>query len=244
MNTKKEEQDMRAFSGMFFVFDGIDGSGKATQTNLLAQRFRDEGYATRKFSFPQYGQPSAALVEAYLRGDFGPANKINPYAASICYAFDRYAAAPQIRAHLEKDGVSIADRYVSANAGHQGGKLPTQQELRQFLQWLWDMEFTKFQIPKPTLTIILEITPEVSFRLNQKKSAEKQGQRAYLGGKITDQHENLRHLQDAFRVFRMLPELFPKEFIRVSCLENGSLRSPEKIHEEIWNLISALAQHL
>lgn len=234
---------MKACSGMFFVFDGIDGSGKATQTNLLLQRFRDEGYNAKKFSFPQYGKSSAALVEAYLRGDFGQANEINPYAASLCYAFDRYAAAPEIRAHLTQGGIIIADRYVSANAGHQGGKLRTQQELRNFLQWLWDLEFAKLGIPKPTLAIILEISPETSLRLNQEKSAEKQAQRAYLGERKKDQHENLKHLESAFRVFRMLPELFPREFVRVSCLANGALRAPEDIHEEVWNLISALARH-
>lgn len=233
---------MKAFSGMFFVFDGIDGSGKATQTNLLLQRFRDEGYNAKKFSFPQYGKSSAALVEAYLRGDFGQANEINPYAASLCYAFDRYVAASAIRAHFEKGGIVIADRYVSANAGHQGGKLSSEQDLRQFLTWLWDLEFEKLQIPKPTLTIILEISPEVSFRLNKAKSAEKQEQRAYLGEKKADQHENVRHLESAFSVFRMLTELFPREFTRVFCLANGALRAPEDIHEEVWNLVSAVAR--
>ena len=112
---------MQKQTGKFIVIDGTDGSGKATQTELLVKRLAQAGYEVVMADFPQYGQKSAGLVEHYLNGKYGTALDVGPYRASIFYAADRYDASFQIRQWLKEGKIVISNRYVTANMAHQGG---------------------------------------------------------------------------------------------------------------------------
>ncbi|NTU50990.1 MAG: hypothetical protein HGA94_00920 [Candidatus Aminicenantes bacterium] len=94
--------------GKLIVIDGTDGSGKATQTELLRRRLRREGKRVRTISFPRHGHPSGYMVERYLAGDFGTAAQVGPYRGSMFYALDRYAASFQIRKWLADGDVVIS----------------------------------------------------------------------------------------------------------------------------------------
>lgn len=218
--------------GTLFVIDGTDGSGKKTQTELLAQRLEKEGYTVLSISFPTYGQPSGALVESYLRGDFGDqAQDINPYVASTFYAADRFAQSPKIKQALSKSTVVVTDRYVTANMAHQGGKFTNRQERRDYLEWVYDFEFTKARLPKPTLNIILHVPTEVSMALVDHR------------GNVKDIHEkNPTHLKQAEETYLEIAELFP-DTVLIECCENGSILSREKIHELIWERVSPLLRN-
>lgn len=148
--------------GHLIVIEGMDGSGKSTQferlTALLSQKNRIMG-----ISFPEYDKPSAALVKMYLSGEFSKnASDVNPYAASTFYAADRYAS---YKLYWEKfyseGGTVIAGRYVSSNAVHQTPKLP-QEQWDGFLEWLSDYEYDKLGLPRPDITILLDVTEEIS----------------------------------------------------------------------------------
>ena len=108
--------------GKFIVIDGTNGSGKATQTHLLMEELKLNGYPVEMTDFPQYGTKSAGLIEEYLNGKYG---QVGPHAASIFYAIDRFDASFKIRQWLQEGKVVISNRYVTANAGHQGGKIAT-----------------------------------------------------------------------------------------------------------------------
>ena len=112
--------------GRLLVIEGIDGSGKSTQLELLCRRLRDGGRDFERLSFPRYGEPSSALLRMYLNGEFGPGpDSVNAYAASVFFAVDRFASfALDWRARYESGGLFVSDRYVSSNAIHQGAKLP------------------------------------------------------------------------------------------------------------------------
>jgi len=138
-----------------------DGSGKATQTNLLVDRLRQSGYQVEVADFPRYGKKSAALVEDYLNGKFGSPKEVGPYRASIFYAIDRYDASFEIKKWLEQGKIVICNRYVSANMGHQAGKIENKEERDKFLNWLEDLEFNIFNIPKPDVVIFLYVPPEI-----------------------------------------------------------------------------------
>src|SRR3989344_2493977 len=127
--------------GKLIVIDGTDGSGKKTQTQLLLERLQNAGYPALSVSFPQYGKKSAGLVEEYLGGRYGQPDEISPYAASLFYALDRFDLSAEIRAALDAGKIVITDRYVTANAGHQGGKLKNLSERKKFLAWLYDTEY-------------------------------------------------------------------------------------------------------
>ena len=158
-----------AKKGKFIVIDGTDGSGKATQTEKLVDRLRAEEYSVFMLDFPQYGERSAALVEDYLNGKFGTAEEVGPYRASIFYACDRFAASKKIKERLERGEVVVSNRYVSANMGHQAGKIADPLERDNFLEWLESLEYDIFGIPRPDCQILLYADPVIAQKLVDKK---------------------------------------------------------------------------
>lgn len=152
--------------GTLYVIEGLDGSGKATQTALLCEYLRGSGRTVRHVSFPNYDESSSALVKSYLAGEFGKSpDAVNAYAASSFYAVDRYAA---YKKHWQRDyedgGVIVADRYTTSNAVYQMTKLP-RDEWDAYLQWLEDYEYRLLALPAPDSVIFLDMPPEVSQRL-------------------------------------------------------------------------------
>ncbi len=220
---------------VFIVIDGIDGSGKATQTNILKERLRKEGYKVSIFDFPRYGKPSASLVEDYLNGKFGSADSLSPEAASILFAIDRFAAKTDIENALKNGDIIISNRYVSSNMGHQAGKIRNIEKRKEFMNWLDNLEYHIFGIPRPDLSIFLDVPPRLGQMLVDKK-----GERNYLKGEKRDIHEaDISHLTNAYGVFAELSEK-DDMWVRIECVKNGKLSSTEEISELIWENISKL----
>lgn len=221
--------------GKFIVIDGTDGSGKATQTKLLIKRLKKEGYLVRMADFPQYGKKSAALVEEYLNGQFGSAREIGPYRASIFYACDRYAASFKIRKWLNEGKIVVSNRYVTANMGHQGGKIKNRKDRNKYFNWLYNLEYNLFDIPKPNLNIILHADAAIAQKLVDKK-----GNRDYVGGKKRDLHEkDLKHLRDAEKVYLEIAKAFPG-FVLVECTKAGQIMAREDISNLIWGKVKQI----
>ncbi len=224
-------------SGKFIVFEGLDGSGKSTQTKLMVKRLKQEGYNSVAYDFPQYGKKSAGLVEEYLNGKYGTSEDVGPYRASLFYACDRYDASFKIRKWLDQGKILICDRYLASSVGHQGGKIKDKKERKKFLKWLYELEYKIFGIPKPDITFILKTSPVFSRKLSPKitDKEKKRKRELYLGKKKRDIHEkDLDHLTLALQSYLEAAKEFPKDFEIIECLENNKLLSPEIIHQKIW----------
>jgi dTMP kinase len=219
--------------GIFIVLDGIDGSGKGTQTKMLVERLQKEGFDVETISFPQYGKKSAGAVEEYLNSNYG---MIDAKQASVLYAVDRFDASFQINDWLNNGKVVITNRYVTANAGHQGGKIAEKKDRQEFFKWLHELEYGLFKIPVPDMNIIVHMPAATAQKLvDQKNSAE----RAYAGGKKRDLHEaDINHLKRAEQVFLEIAETFPNTKIVYSVEDGGRLRSPEEVHTMIWEILA------
>jgi len=219
--------------GKFIAIDGTDGSGKGTQAQILKDRFIKEGYDVEMADFPQYGQESAVLVKKYLNGNFGTAKDVGPYRASIFYACDRYSASFKIRSWLNEGKVVISNRYTSANMGHQAGQIKDLGERDKFLDWLEDLEFNIFGIPKPELNILLYLDPKIGQELVDQK-----GHRDYVGGEKKDILEaDLNHLMDAAEAFKYVADKY--SWTTIDCADDGNqIMSREKIHDLIWDSIN------
>ena len=226
--------------GKFIVIEGLDGSGKSTQTKLLEKRLKEEGYKVKRIDFPQYGKKSAGLVEEYLNGKYGSAKEVGPYRASIFYACDRYNAGFKIKEWLREGKIVISDRYTASNAGHQGGKIKEKKEREKFFKWLFDLEYGIFEIPKPDIILFLKTSADFSLKLSSKitDKEKKQKKMLYLGKKKRDIHEkDKKHLVFALSSYLQFGKKFKKEFKIIECLENGKLLSIEEIHKYILNAI-------
>ncbi len=152
--------------GRLVVLDGLDGSGKSTQLERLQEYFTQNNIDYRQISFPDYAQPSSALVNMYLHGEFGDAaDAVNAYAASSFYAVDRFASYKKFWENdYRSDRLILAARYTTSNAIHQMGKLP-REEWDAYLQWLEDYEYGLLGLPRPDRVIFLDMPLEISQRL-------------------------------------------------------------------------------
>ncbi len=169
--------------GKFIVIEGLDGSGKHTQMLNLDKYLRERGDKTVCLEFPCYGTPGCAMAERYLSGEFGQdPNAVNPYAASLFFAIDRfYSYRTAWRDRLDdEDTFVLADRYTTANAIHQSSKLPD-KEKDAYLDWLFDTEYSKLGLPCPDAVVYLELTPSLSEALVEKRSVTQ--------GRALDIHE-------------------------------------------------------
>ena len=218
-------------NGLLIVFEGTDGSGKATQSRLLCEHLQRENIPYKNITFPQYGKPSAAMVQEYLDGNLGRRpGDVNAYAASLMFSMDRYASYKQDwGAFYEAGGLVIADRYTTSNAVHQGSKLEGAAQA-EFFTWLYDLEYDKMGLPKPDLVLCLDMPTELAHLLREKRDTQGVGDR--------DIHEHAeRNLARCLEPARLAAKYYG--WTLISCVKDGQLRSIEDIHEEIYRHIAA-----
>ena len=215
-------------NGKFIVIDWTDGSGKWTQTRILIKKLKQEWYNVEMADFPQYGKRSATMVEDYLNWDFGTAQEVWPYRASVLYAVDRYAASFQIKNWLNEWKIVISNRYVSSNMWHQAGKIKDIKERDMFLTWLDNFEYWLFDIPKPDKNILLYMPTEIWQQLVDKK-----WHRDYVWWEKRDIHEaDLQHLKDAAKAYKYVAEKY--DWTIIDSAPNNKLQTIEVIAEKIW----------
>ena len=207
------------------VLEGLDGSGKGTQTGMLCQALRDRGTVLRQVTFPNYDSPSSALVKMYLNGEFGGnPEDVNAYAASAFYAVDRYAGYRQDWGEDYRRGdLILCDRYATSNMVYQMGKLP-RQEWESYLGWVEDFEYQKLGIPRPDLVLYLEMPVEVSQKLLL--------ERYHGDGGKKDIHEShLEFLRSCGECARFAGERLGWKVI--PCAREGSPLPVEEIHQAV-----------
>lgn len=220
---------MEQNKGKLFVIEGLDGSGKGTQTKILFEALQAQGLPVRRLTFPNYESESSALVKMYLRGEFGDKpGDVNPYAASSFYAVDRYAGFKSDWGKFYADGgILVADRYTTSNAVHQCSKLP-QEEWSDFIHWLADYEFNLLGMPRPDAVIYLSVDPAVSQKL---MTGRYQGDESKK-----DIHEkDLNYLNASRCAAAYCAETLGWE--TVVCDHAGEMRSIEDIHGQVLDIV-------
>ncbi len=217
---------------MLICIEGSDASGKETQSKLLCQHFFGKGQKAQWITFPDYSSDSSFLVKMYLNGSFGDSpDAVNPKAASIFFACDRFASYNlKWKEAYQKKQIIVADRYVTSNAIHQASKIEDDSKRQAFLDWLFELEYGILGLPKPDLTIFLNVPFEVSNKL-MKNRANK-----ISGDEKKDIHESdvdyLRKThQNALEIAKQL------DWIQIDCTENNELKSVEQIQKEIIEAI-------
>ena len=216
--------------GKLFVIEGIDGSGKSTQVNALVERLNRDGRTAMHIRFPQYDQPSSALLRMYLSGEFGShPSDVNAFAASTFFAVDRYAAYKKDWGKDYENGATIlSDRYVSSNLIHQGSKLEGKEAL-EFFDWLYDFEFDKLGLPRPDAVLFLDVPPS---------AAVKQVEKRYDGDETKkDIHEkDLSYLEKCYKTATFACD--HGYMRRIECLDSdGNVKSVDEIADTIYEIV-------
>lgn len=217
--------------GKLIVIEGTDGSGKSTQFRLLTDRLESEQVKFQKLVFPQYSEPSSALIRMYLSGEFGKSpSDVNAYAASAFYSVDRYASYRKVWGKwYEEGGLVVSDRYTTSNAVHQASKEP-EDKREDFLNWLYDFEYDKLGLPRPDLVIYLDVPTDFTEKMLRHRESETNTH--------ADIHEqDMQYLATCRQMGRAAAEHYGWTVIR--CVRDGAMRSVEDIHEEIYRHVAA-----
>ena len=217
--------------GKLIVLEGTDGSGKSTQFRLMAERLTKENVAFRHLVFPRYTQESSALIRMYLGGEFGTKpSDVNAYAASAFYAVDRYASYKQDWGQWYEDGgLVLSDRYTTSNAVHQASK-ETGENQDIFLKWLYEFEYDKLGLPRPDLTIYLDVPTDFTEKLMRHREQD-------TGTKADIHEQDTEYLNTCRRTGRAAAEFYG--WTVIDCVKDGAMRSIEDIHEEIYGHVVA-----
>ncbi len=224
---------------MFIVIEGLDGAGKSTQVSLLRTFLQERGTASEYLHFPRFDAPVYGdLIARFLRGEFGSAEQVNPYLVALLYAGDRADAAEKLRCWMAEGKAIVLDRYVYSNIGYQCAKIAGRQERRQLASWILDLEYGHNGIPRPDLSLFLD----VPFDFTERKltQAREGGDRDYLnGGK--DIHEGSLRLQRSVREVYLDAAASDPTLRVVDCSDcQGGMASPEVIFARILEALKPL----
>lgn len=211
--------------GNLITLEGLDGSGKATQTELLCRELTNKGVNLRRISFPNYDDMSSSLVKMYLNGEFGTnPNDVNPYAASSFFAVDRYASYKKYWGKdYEKGNLIIADRYTTSNIVFQLSKMP-KEHWKDFINWVEDYEYNKLMLPRPNKTIYLSMPTEVSQKLLDVR---------YKGN---EDKKDIHEGNEDFLKACYESGLYAADKLNwkvINCADGGNPKTINKVHEEI-----------
>lgn len=216
-------------AGKIIVIEGLDGSGKATQTDLLYKKLLEQGKNVKKLTFPCYDSESSALVRMYLGGELGSnPDSVNPYQASAFYAVDRVASfLKDWKADYENGTIFLCDRYSTSNAIYQLSKLQ-ENEYEDFLNWLNDFEHNKLGIPRADYVVYLDMPTEVSQKLMSRR---------YKGDE--DKKDIHEKNEDFLKKCRMASSYCAKtlNWDVVLCAENGEPKTIEEIASEVYSKV-------
>ncbi len=217
-------QNAKKRRGKLIVIEGGNGAGKTTQSNFLIECLKKQNIPAKYVHFPQYYNSfHGKTVTRFLSGEFGNINKVSPYLSSLAYAVDRASIKKEMEDFLKKGGYIIADRYVSASMAHQGAKFTKQKERKEFLKWLYELEYKVNKVPKENIVLYLYVPWKVSLKLTQKKTydIEEKDKKNRIGA------------EDLYMAFFKKY----KHWVKIDCVEKDKILPPESIHQRIVNLL-------
>jgi len=222
------------YPGKLIVIDGTDGSGKATQIKLLRSRLVKEGYTVKVLDFPEYYKNFfGKFIGHCLSEQYYNWVNIHPKIASIAYAADRWESKDEIEGWLKKGYIVLSNRYTSANAIHQGGKIGNAKKRADFLKWLEEMEYKVFKIPRPDAVFYLNVPIKIILKLIKERNKKNQKNRRYIGKRKDIVEGNIPYLTNSNKAALWLAKT-QKGWIKIECAPKGYIDERENIHSQIY----------
>lgn len=218
---------------MLIVIEGLDGSGKSTQVNMIKEYIVEKGFNLKYLHFPRYDAPIYGdLIGKFLRGGFGDIEHVHPQLVALLYALDRSDSSAQIQQWLKEGYVVLLDRYVYSNIAYQCSKLSDNEEKKELMDWIFNLEYNVYKIPRPDINLFLDVPLDfVSSRLNSSRLND--SDRGYLDGSKDIHEESIDFQKRVKEIYLAQVERDP-DFIKVDCSSaDGSMLTPDKIFERI-----------
>jgi dTMP kinase len=213
--------------GKLIAIEGIDGSGKRTQVDLLEKALVANRHAVYSTGFPQYDSWFGKMVGQFLNGDFGALETVDPHFSALLYAGDRFEAKFRLETALNQGKIVLADRYIGSNLAHQTALVPA-ADRQGFISWIEHLEYNIYNLPREALVLYLRVPPRQAQELVARKSA-----RSYTKNKQDILEASLRHLEDAAAMYDELSRR--PNWATIPCFEEtrGAMRPQKHIATEI-----------
>jgi dTMP kinase len=220
--------------GKLIAIEGIDGSGKRTQLDLLEKALTARGLQVHATGFPHYNSWFGSMVGQFLNGDFGSLDTVDPHFAALLYAGDRLEAKQELCSALEQGKVVLADRYIASNLAHQTARVPPHKR-DDFIAWLEHLEYAIYGLPREDLVIYLRVPAVQAQTLVSKKS-----ERSYTSAKQDLQERSLRHLEEAAAMYDVLSRRPFWATVQCFDADRNEMRAPERIAADLLALVESL----
>jgi dTMP kinase len=220
-----------AAPGKLIAIEGIDGSGKRTQVQLLEHSLAAQGFSLYSTAFPQYDSWFGSMVGKFLNGEMGSLESVDPHFTALLYAGDRFEAKQNLEAALREGKIVLADRYIASNLAHQVARASA-AERPEFINWIEHLEYNIYGLPRESLVLYLRVPPQEAQQLVARKSA-----RSYTDAKQDLQESSLRHLEDAAEMYDLLSRRSPWATIQCFDATRSAMRLPEEIAAEILEAV-------
>lgn len=208
--------------GKIIAFEGLDGSGKETQSKLLEQKLEKKGIKVKRIEFPNYHNQYSLFVKEYLEGNFG--KDVDPYVASTFFSLDRLGVYKKImKKYLEEGYVVLCDRYVYSNLIYQGSKIKDFKNREDYFKWVLDFEYNKCGLPKEEISFFMDVPVDISLdilKLREEKDIHEENEEF-----LRLCYENSQYIVNKY------------DLVNVECSYRGKLRSIEEINEYLYNYI-------
>jgi dTMP kinase len=213
--------------GKLIAIEGIDGSGKRTQVDLLEKALVANRHAVYSTGFPQYDSWFGKMVGQFLNGDFGGLESVDPHFSALLYAGDRFEAKFRLETALNQGKIVLADRYIGSNLAHQTALVPA-ADRQGFISWIEHLEYNIYNLPREALVLYLRVPPRQAQELVARKSA-----RSYTKNKQDILEASLRHLEDAAAMYDELSRR--PNWATIPCFDEtrGAMRPQKHIATEI-----------
>lgn len=214
--------------GKIIVIEGVNDSGKETQSKLLAKTLKQEGYKVVEFSFPMYKSPTGKIFKDCVLGKNGNGyfeegyENLDPYVVCLYTAADRKYHKEKIEKYLKNDYIVILNRYTSSNMAHQGSRYSDSEERFYMYQWIDKLEYWLLKLPKPDCTILLKVPAKYLNQLSEKQVA-------------FNFQEDIFDQDSVLKAYIELSELY--NWDSIDCVSNNKMKSVEEIHEEIMKIV-------
>ena len=245
--------------GKFIVIEGVDGSGKSIQSELLRKELSHKGYRVRTRDikanqisfleesiiergfkvevedFPRYKYSAwGKLIGKMLLGEFGNLFTISPYLSVLPYMIDEYWGGLKIKKWIEMGKYVISNRYFTSNV-HQIAKMKGGEQKR-YREWLWKTGWQEMKIFKPDLVLVLFVDPKICYQNILKKQ-----KRDYAGKDNIDQAEaNFEHQKRAYREYKRTISENRDWWVGINCSKKGKMLAPEVIAKNIFDIVQKI----
>ena len=222
-----------ATRGKLIAVEGIDGSGKRTQVDLLTAALQARGYSVYSTGFPQYDSWFGKMVGQFLNGELGPLESVDPHFTALLYAGDRFEAKPKLEAALNNGQIVLADRYIGSNLAHQTARVPAAKR-SAFLDWIEHLEYNIYGLPRESLILYLRVPPSEAQKLIARKST-----RSYTAAQKDLLEASLLHLEDAAAMYDALARR--ANWATIECFDATlhAMRQPQDIAAEVLAAVEA-----